>query len=271
MARGTRLGTVVAKLKECLRQNLTPGVAIANDALLALACSRKQDWLSTQYDWPFLEERWDVPIVPYPQVPSNPTSFQPWRYYNFPTTDEDNISVVINFERPIDVYVWWTNAWLEVVYGIDIDQFNFRNSDGSPPDGGNPPETLDPIQRWKYNDQNQFEIWPVPSSNQILRFVGQRVLNSLITYVGQSNTSDSVTPNWNATCDLDDSLIILYTAAELLKEKNSAQWQTIATDASNRMAYIRASYPKFDKKAGFGQNRNKQWNQIIPVRKIAVA
>ena len=271
MARGTRLGTAVAKLKECLRQNLTPGVAVANDSLLALATARNQDLLSTQYDWPFLEERWDVQIVPYPTSPSNPTSFQPWRYYNYPTIDEDNVTVAINLERPLRTWVWWTNAWLPVEYGIGVDQFNWRNSDGNPPNGGNPPETLDPIQRWQDNDQNQFEIWPIPSSNQIFRFVGQRVLNSLITYASQSGTSDSVTPNWNATLDLDDELTVFSTAAELLKEKNSAQWQTIAAAAQNRMAYVRASYRKYEMSCGFGKNAGKEYNQIIPVRKIAVA
>lgn len=273
MARGTRLDVALTMLKNKIRTNITPGVSLANDSTYAMDIARTQAWLATQYDWPFLEERWDIQLEPFPLSPANPTPYQPWRYYYFPTLDEDNITVAINFERPLNAYIWWSQSWLDLDIGIGIEEFNFRNSDGSPPDTGVPPETLDPVQRWQYNDQIQFEVWPVPASTQTLRFVGQRVVNPLTTFTPNASPATSnqlATPNWTATLDLDDEMVTLFAAAEILADKPAGQ--ILMKNAQNRMAYVRASYPKRTKIAGFGQHRNKQLQRNIPVRvNIAVA
>jgi hypothetical protein len=265
MARGTQLSIALTMLKNKIKANVYAGVAASNDYSYCIDIYRKQQWLATQYDWPFLEERWDIQLVPYPQSPANPTNFQPWRYYNFPTLDEDNNIVAINFERPSNAYVWWSDSWLDVDVGIGIEEFNFRNSDGTPPNSGAPPDQLDPVQRWQWNDQAQFEVWPIPASNQVFRIVGQRVCQPLIDF-------PNATPLMANTLDLDDELVTLYVAAEILADMGKGNARVMATDAANRMSYIRASYPRRTKACGFGKNVGKELQRLIPVKKnIAVA
>jgi hypothetical protein len=269
MPRGTPLAQALVMLKNKIKANITPGVAISNDSTYAMDISRYQQQLCDKMDWPFLRGSWDLVTVPYPSVPSvNPTTNQPWRYYNFPTLEqsENNTVVAINFQRPLAVYVWWSEQWQgPIPSGIGVEEYNFRNSDGSPPDSGNPPDVLDPIQRWDYNDQNQFEVWPIPASAGVLRFVGQRVPNPLIDL-------SSVTPNWNATLDLDDELVTLHAAGEILAQMEQAHARLMQQAAASRMAFLMATTPTRTRKIGFGGKPDVLPNRLVPVRKvIAVA
>jgi hypothetical protein len=254
MARGTTLTAALVMLKNKIKANITLGQSTSDDNTLMMDISRYQLQLCNKLDWPFLRERWDIATI------------LNGRYYNFPTVDEAKTTVAINFQRPIHVYVWWANAWLgPIPSGISQEEYNQRNSDGSPPDSGNPPETLDPIQRWDYNDQTQFEVWPVPASASFIRFEGQRVPDPLFNLA-------TVAPVANATLDLDDELVTLFAAGEILAEMQSAKAGLMQQAAASLMAFLTATTPKRTKPCGFGKRPDSLPNRLIPVRKnIAVA
>ena len=84
--------------------------------------------------------------------------------------------------------------WTPVTFGID-------ESCISP--GGSSSQSGDPVERWDVDGDNQFRIWPTPStSNRFVRMVGMKVYTPLLD-------DDDVS-------SIDATAISLFTAAELL-------------------------------------------------------
>lgn len=109
------------------------------------------------------------------------------RYYTF---DND-----IDYDRIRSASLYYGNVWRALSYGITPADYNLSN-----PDIG---MKQDPIQKWRHWEGNQFEVWPVPSSSTTkLRF---RAIKKVAPLVADSDTAE-----------LDDNLIVLFAAAELL-------------------------------------------------------
>lgn len=261
MARNTPLSNVVSMLKAELAMNMIVGVAVANDLNLASLIASKQRWLADIYDWPFLRDDWDIPIG------SNQ------RYANMPINlidTEGNPASTLNTERPFQVKCFFSGNWQDVVYGIDEQEFNYINSDGNPPFTA-APQQLDPIQRWAYSQETQFEVWPIPATSTIIRFRGIRTLTSLLSFIQGDAQPAQVQPNWSATLDLDDNMVMLFVAGEELQRLGKGNAQSVMQRAQTRMLQIRAQYPVRDMTCAFGQKYLRQYNRIIPVKKILVA
>lgn len=136
------------------------------------------------------------------------------RYYAF---DDD-----IDFERIRHAHVLYANTWREIRYGITPGDYNQSN-----PDLG---MRQDPPMKWRHWEGNQFEVWPVPASaNCKIRFRAIKKLDPLI--------SDS------DRAELDDNLIVLFAAAELLAKNKSE-------DAG---AKLQAAQTHYQKLKGNGQ------------------
>jgi hypothetical protein len=223
MPRNQTLGSVRYAVKAETAKALD-STATADDSQINQVIFDVQQWLASEYDWPFLRSRWDVVATPGS------------RYLAYPTVDDVNLATAINFERAGDlqVYVKWNNVWQEVPYGIrEMEEFNYIDSDRGIP--------LDPIQRWMFDDESNFEIWPIPASAQTVRFVGQRVLTELRT------VPVTTIPTWNdaALLDLDDLMVKYFAAAEYLTRKDQPGIAKLLLDkAKNRMQMIRMTYPK---------------------------
>lgn len=218
MARNTPLSSLLLMLKGMIGKSLTVGTA--DDAILKQLLSDKQKWLSCEYDWPFLEDRFDVNVVPNS------------RYLAFPTTDQQGHTTTLNLERPVLVETFWNNLWTKLDYGIGSSQFNYLNSD-------QPGNKQDPIQNWRWSEENQFEIWPINTGPQTVRFTGQRALGVLVA------PSD--------TADLDDLLIVLPVAAELLARSKQQDSQLKQQQFQERLWRLRSSYPTYPKGLTFGR------------------
>lgn len=261
MARNTPLSNVVAMLKAELAANMIVGVAESNDLQYAALIASKQRWLADTYDWPFLRDDWDVTIG----------SGQ--RYANMPievADTEGRIGTTLNTERPFMVKVFYSGNWQEVVYGIDEQEFNYINSDGNPPFSA-APQLLDPIQRWAYSGETQFEVWPIPATLVIVRFRGIRTLTSLLDFQQGQAAPAQIVPKWSATLDLDDNMVMLYAAGELLQLLGKGNAQSVMQRAQARMAQIRAQYPSRHMECAFGQKTLRQYNRIVPVKTVLVA
>ena len=196
----------------------------------------KQQQLATRYDWPFMEVRFDAAVA------AN------GRYVNFPSVDTQGGTLGLMHERPIRAEVFWTNKWMPLEYGIGSKEFNYLNSDQVG-------QRMDPIQRWRWSASGQFEVWPMPTTAQTVRFTGQRVLARL--------TTDG------DTADLDDELLALAVAADLLVRAKQPDAGFMLQQYEQRLKEVRAAYPTYPKKVVFGggcdEDRHTQNRRLIPV------
>jgi hypothetical protein len=221
--------------------------ATQQDVYIMQVIADTQAWLASEYDWPFLEARWDIAIPPGS------------RYIAFPTQDDVGLACAINFERAgsLRLYIKWNNIWQDVFYGIsEIEEFNYIDSDLG--------QVLDPVQRWKFDDEGNFEIWPINASSQTLRFTGQRTLTNLQATVGPP-------PTWNAsaTLDLDDLLVTYYVAAEFAAREDQTEIaQEFMKRGANRLTLIRATYPQREQPpciVGHGTTYDRKMLRVVPM------
>lgn len=238
MARGTTLANIYTMLKAKLGQNT---VQTNTQARYYQLLSDKQKWLANEYDFPFLKDEWDVNIG------------QNARYVAFPTVDTAGATYSINLERPILLEVKWSNEWQEVVFGIGSQEYNYLDSDAVG-------QIQDPVQRWDWQSNTQFEIWPKPASAQLLRFTGQRQLNPLVTGTD--------------TADLDDQIIMLFVAADILSRSRQADAQACMQQATERLLRQRGAYDMRPKVLNFGgegggssgsKNNREARERLIPI------
>lgn len=216
MARGTTLAVLRSMLKAEIGDNANTNAV--RDAQLNTLLSNKQKVLATEHYWPFLERHWDV------AAPANT------QFLTLPTTtvaDPAAVTLDINLDQQPTVQCLWNTIYRPVLYGIKEEEYNtFNYAFG---------RQSDPIQRWRLatnpnepSNVNAFEVWPVPVSAQTLRFTGVRVV--------QTMSSDS------HTADLDDLLIVLFVAADLLVRQKQADAQVKLQAANRRLQWLREGY-----------------------------
>lgn len=219
MARGSTLASLVTMFKAEVGIDLVAGSG--DDTLIKVLLSNKQLWLGDEFDWSFLEHRFDLACAVGSRFLALPTAES--------ATGDLGASVGINFNRPHKVETKWGSKWFELGYGIGSKEFNFIDSDQA--------LTLDPIQKWRFASNtseaasaDKVEIWPMPATAQTVRFSGQRQLLALTT-----NTDKA---------DLDDLLIVLFCAAEWLQKRQSSEAQLKGQLAQSRLVRLRAGYPQ---------------------------
>lgn len=210
MARGTQLLKLVEMLRE--EVNRATSVAVGNDDLPSLKnkLSRTQEVLYDEYDWPFLRQ----------VFPAKPLQAGE-RYYDFPVgLNPDRIDDNDHSDGP-GVVVWYSNLPTPIQRGIGFNEYAIYNSDA----GVRQEPALAWDVRWT-GTAEQIEIWPIPVSNSMtLQFKGIRTLRPLI--------------NDEHVCDLDDQLIVLFAAAEILARQGSASAPTVAAVAKSRLARVK--------------------------------
>lgn len=203
------MASTLSLLKAELGYNLTANVATADDQQLYRLIDSEQKRLAADYDWPFLDKFADVAA--------------PTGSYNalvFPST-----SIVL--ERPLRVERKFNTLWQEIDHGISDEQYNFIDSALG--------RRMDPIQNWRLNsDGSTFEVWPIPATDQTVRFHGQRPLSTLLN--GGSYDPTKV-------LDLDDLLVILFVAANRLARTKQQDATLMLQRAENRLKMLRASGP----------------------------
>lgn len=112
--------------------------------------------------------------------------------YSFPSS--------VNVQKISGAWVKHSGLWKPVEYGISLEQYNDYDSDGD--------ERTDPVERWAFHDDDEFEVWPIPATNGTadgdgeIAFEGQRAVEQL--------TSNS------SRLDLDGIMVSLFVAAEIL-------------------------------------------------------
>lgn len=202
MARGTSLGQLLDDLRAEVGHSLNPALGVNTRDVLINVLQRQQKRLWEDYSWPFL--RVDRDIVCQAGL----------RYYNIPAD--------LTFEKIERVQFKWGDRWQDLTYGIGQQQLNQYDSDRDIRSW--------PITNWYVTDDNRIEVWPIPAQNGsaattdgLIRITGIRKPNPLV--------------NDAHTADLDDQLIVLYAAAEILARQKQA-------DAQNKLQQAQAHYAR---------------------------
>jgi len=240
MALNQTLGLARAMFKAESAKSLAAATT-AQDAEINQIIADRQQWLASNFDWPFLEERWDV------------SAGAGTRYVAMPTTDNSGTVIAIDLQRTFKMEIKWNRTWQPVVYGIGSEEYNYLDSDTG--------QVLDPVQRFRYEGTSEFEIWPLPASPQTLRITGQRVLNPLFS-------GATTPPTWDdtKTLDLDDLMVVYFAVAYYLAREKQANAKLMLDTATNRMNEIRASYPKREKMIRIGgQQMGRRDMRIVPM------
>jgi hypothetical protein len=196
--RQNTLGNIRQMLKSHLGMSLDPNTA--EDRRLNQLLNDKQKFFGSEYAWPFLKSRFDV------------TGTAAGRFFTLPA---------VNLEHPVMVETEYSSQWWPLTYGINSEQFNLYDSSAS--------ESVDPIQRWQLYDQTQFEVWPIPTTTQTIRFTGQRVVTEM--------TDDLV------LADLDDLLLVLFVTADRLMRLKESDAQMKLAEGQRRLAKLLAAGP----------------------------
>jgi len=202
MARNTTLQVLLDDLRAEAGHSVLANLGRATETMMLTLLNRVQRRLWEDFSWPFLHTKKDI-VMQAGQ-----------RYYNVPSG--------MTLERIESAKFKWGNRWDKVTYGIDPAHYNQWDSDRDIRSW--------PIMRYEaYGDvAGQLEVWPLPSNNGdattgegVLRLEGVKDLNPL-----NAKTD---------TADLDDQLIVLFAAAELLARQKSA-------DAQMKMGQAQSHY-----------------------------
>lgn len=189
MALGVTLLDLRNKLLAETVQSLSPGQTIALRDTYNLQLRRTQEEQWRMFEWPHLRLFKDVALS------------AGVRFYDYPRG--------LPFDAVSKIHYQEGSFWRPMRYGVtpeDYSVFGGENQQSWPP------------QKWMtrptYNETTgrtdpvgQFEIWPVPNRAGTIRFEGQAPLNPLV------NDSDEAI--------LDDTLIVLFAAAEVLANQKA--------------------------------------------------
>jgi hypothetical protein len=187
MARNATLLSLLQKLRSEIRASGNPAHnASVRDSHVALL-QRIQETLWEEHDWAFLRVERFVPVQ------------QGQRFYDPPTDIALDRVECISFKDG--------DEWCKLAVGIDNRHFNDWDS--------NLDERSWPVERWRVYEDLQVELWPIPdqngdaaSQNGYLKYEGIRKLRPLVADDDRA--------------DLDDQMLVLYAAAELLAAREAA-------------------------------------------------
>jgi hypothetical protein len=211
MARNVTLGELIDDVRAEAGHSLQANLGTAMREVLIKIIQRQQRRLWEDYDWTFLRVNRDVAVQ------------AGQRYYDIPTD--------LSLERIERVEFKYGDRWLVMQHGIGREQLDQHDSDKG--------IRAFPVERWAEYENNQVEFWPIPSQNgsvatasDIVRFTGIRKLRPLVQEGDRA--------------DLDDTLLVLYSAAEVLAREKSADAGLKLQLAEKHYARIRARNSKTD-------------------------
>jgi len=184
---------------------------------------RTQEWLWSDFSWPHLRVDRQIPVQ----------SGQ--RYY---TPPED-----LDIERIEHIKFFDGVSWSFVRNGVGAEEYNCHNSD------------LDarsyPPRAWRLSEDDDIELWPIPDRNAdvetregFLQFTGIRKLRPFV------HDGDRA--------DLDDRLITLFAAAEILGAAGAKDAEIKMSQANKRYLRLRGQLSKKGSFQMFGVASSRQ-------------
>jgi hypothetical protein len=223
MARNKQLLELIAQLRAETGRDQSVSVGIDEVENLKVMLARTQELLFDDHPW--LHRR----------VQKTVALSAGQRYYDLPSG--------INFDEIEDVTLRYNTIYYPVEKGIDFNDYTMYDSNAATP------ERSAPVLKWdiRYTGSTeQLEVWPIPNdSTQTLYFFGTESLPDLI------QDDDRAV--------LDDRLIVLYAAHEILLRQKSADARAKLELANKRLSDLKKKAARKGKQIqiGLGQPRNR--------------
>ena len=231
MARGTALSDLITQLRAEAGHSVLAAAGVDNKPALVQILNRVQEVLYDDFNWPFKT------IMPFLNLTAG------GRYYSLPSS--------IDFEHIVRVAVYFADQPSGIDKGISYPEYAVFDSEQD--------ERSSPVQRWdiKYvTSVEKLEVWPIPDDNtQKLQFFGQQ---KLVKMVADGDVAM-----------LDDSLIVLTCAAELLARQKDEDAPLKQKMAKARYNQLRALYTQSNEPFVMGGGTNPKPSRgqtIIRVR-----
>jgi hypothetical protein len=227
MARGTAFSDLIVQLRAEAGHSVLVAAGIDNEAALKQILNRVQEVLFDDFNWPFKT------ITPFLNLTNGD------RYYDLPAS--------IDFEHIVKVAVYFAGQPSQIEKGISYPEYAVYDSELN--------EKSSPVQRWdiKYvTNATKLEVWPIPDDDtQKLQFTGQQKLVKMVA------DGDLAT--------LDDSLLVLTCAAEILARQKDEDAPLKQKMARARYTQLRALYsqPNAPFVMGGGSNPPPQRGQTV--------
>ena len=164
--------------------------------------NRMERWMAMDRDWGGLEFEENVAIAANAQFVSLPAN--------------------ITFTEITGAAVLFGSEWLTIYHGISLNNRSLYNST----------QRATPIQRWEVQAPGNvnFEVWPIGSQAQTIRFVGNKKLGSMV--------------DDDDTCTLDGDVIVMRAAAQILgrdRKEDAALLLKMAESMTDKIVKKRGS------------------------------
>lgn len=198
MARNQQLSQLLNQLQAESGMSTLPASAVSTKEHRIQLLNRTQARLHAAFDWDFLFIKRDVQMN------------QGQRWGSFPSD--------MVFERVNQAVIQEAapgSTWRGLGYGITEGDYN-ATAEG----------TQGCVQRWAPAENAQFELWPVPDQDYVVRFRGIKSLTLMV--------------NENDRAMLDDTLIVLHAAAELMKRMKLPDWEDKQREAQLHFTRLRS-------------------------------
>lgn len=190
---------------------------------------RNQELLWESHDWPHLRVKRELPLQ------------AGQRYYDTP----DDIII----DRVEEVAVRYSGDWCKLSPDVTDRHYAEWDSDTD--------ERSWPAEAWKVFEDEQVEIWPIPSDNAesdtkegVLRFTGIRSLRPLVADTDRA--------------DLDDRLIVLHAAGEYLTSKGDRRAPLVLQAAQRRLLSLTGNMSKIKQFSLSGRDGFERRRAPIP-------
>lgn len=200
MATGVPLSKLVKDLRAECGHSLSVAQGQGSEDTLRYLLARQQEELYVGYDWPMLKIDRTIHV----QAGD--------RFYNYPP------DLPFDAVREFWVHTAGNSDWSRVEKGIDPGLYATYDS----PHG----VTAWPVQRWDHDsDRGQIEFWPVPDTDN-----GRVVVKGIAPLLPLIKSED--------VCTLDGTLIVLFTAVEVLARTSPQEAEVKSQKAQRHLARI---------------------------------
>lgn len=206
MARGKTLLALLDDLRAETRVSLNPAHNAQMRETQVKHLQRVQDFLYEDFDWPHLRIERQVRLQ------------AGQRFYAVPDDME--------LERILHIEVRWGDRWCMLAPGIDACQYDQWDSDSG--------QQAWPVERWRIFEDERIEVWPVPSQDADVDG-----LEGTLKFTGIKRLARLVDDNDRAV--LDNRLIVLYAAAEMLAAAGAKDAKFKLDQATTRYASLRGN------------------------------
>jgi hypothetical protein len=203
MALRKTLNELVESLRKECRLSSNTSRGIDDRDFLEELLRRHYYQLAEEHDWEHLQIKRDASI-------SRKSVAAGQRHYDFPTA--------LNVQKIEKAWVLFSGTWRELEYGINFPEYTAQDPEED--------QRADPVLAWDFYGGTQFEVWPLPASNHSadapyqVAFQGQKTVEQLTQTTSRA--------------DLDDMLIVLAAAAEVLAGNDNEKVAALKREAFAR-------------------------------------